>query len=557
MSTVVNGEGPDGPAPQEVDNDRVDFSWLTAGLRRFGLVRPPRQPPLPPPSPAEQLALFGPSVVLRRRPTWRRATGSGDSVADSLPSKAAADPLARVVLAAAVLLYIVLFLRWTFRQFDGLGQQAFDLGIFDQGVWLLSRFKKPFVTINGRNLFGDHTSFILLPWAVVYRLIPSAKVLLTGQTLALGLGAWPAFLIAREKLRDEMLAALLAVTYLLHPVLGWANLSEGFHPDAFEIPLVLLAFWFLLEHRWVGYGVCVVALLLVKEDVALLTFALGVYVALRHDRRVGWITCGVSAAYLVAAFWMVIPAFLGAGTVYKGRIPFGGPTGFVKMSFSHPGDVFAYLVTEKRGWYLWQLFAPIGFVAWWAPSVMLIAIGPLLFNLISDFGYQYDVRYHYSTLILPVVVIATIFGVAAAPRPRQRLIVGVLFAASLWCAYLWSPTPIGRVHPFIANPDTAQVASFYQAVRLLPPDAIVSAYYGYVPSIAHREEIYMFPNPWRASYWGTFKQEGQRLPRADRVQYILVPNTISAEDMATLDSLRGEFTVVFDQDGVELFERRP
>ncbi len=71
-----------------------------------------------------------------------------------------------------------------------------------------------------------------------------------------------------------MLAALLAVAYLLHPVLGWTNYSEGFHPDAFEIPLVLLAVWFLIRHRWVGYGICIVALLLVQEDVALPIFPL-------------------------------------------------------------------------------------------------------------------------------------------------------------------------------------------------------------------------------------------------------------------------------------------
>ena len=35
------------------------------------------------------------------------------------------------------------------------------------------------------------------------------------------------------------LAAILGIAYLLNPVVGWANLSEMFHPDAFEIPLVL------------------------------------------------------------------------------------------------------------------------------------------------------------------------------------------------------------------------------------------------------------------------------------------------------------------------------
>lgn len=465
--------------------------------------------------------------------------------------------MARALVIAAVVGYVALFLHWTLDQHAGLGTLAFDIGIFDQGTWLLSRFKTPFITINGRNLFGDHTSFILLPFAVVYRVLPSIKVLLVSQTLALGLGAWPAFLIARHKLRSEMLAALVAVVYLVHPVVGWANLSEHFHPDAFEVPLVMLAFWFVLARRWTGYCVCIVALLLIKEDVAILTFSLGLYVAMYHDRRVGRITCIASAAYLVAAFWILIPAFLAAGgTVYKGRIPFGGPTGFLRRAFTYPGDVFSFVTTHARLWYVWQLFAPFALVALLAPSVLLIAAGPLALNLISNFGYQFDVRYHYSTLILPVLVIATIFGVASLPRRFHQVVVGVVLAASLWSAYLWSPTPMGRVHPPIADRNSPMVASFHRAARLLPTDAVVSAHYRYVAQIAHREGIYSFPNPWKASYWGTFNQEGQRLPQADGVDYILVPSDLDPSSKAVLDSIRPEFETVYDQDGVLLLKRK-
>ena len=38
----------------------------------------------------------------------------------------------------------------------GLGTFAYDVGLYDQGLWLLSRGQAPFVTLMGRNLFGDH-----------------------------------------------------------------------------------------------------------------------------------------------------------------------------------------------------------------------------------------------------------------------------------------------------------------------------------------------------------------------------------------------------------------
>ena len=76
-------------------------------------------------------------------------------------------------------------------RFDAFQQPGFDLGIFDQGVWLLSRFKAPFVSIMGLNLFGDHASYILLALVPLYWLWPAAQALLIAQTLALCLGAIP------------------------------------------------------------------------------------------------------------------------------------------------------------------------------------------------------------------------------------------------------------------------------------------------------------------------------------------------------------------------------
>jgi len=531
------------PTDEEPYRDVADLSWLTNGLRRLKLLGPPKAPP------AEQLALFGPPKPLKPA----AGPDGGDEPTNAPIAK---DWRARIVLGLAVVGYVALFTRWTFQNQDALGTQAFDLGIFDQGVWLLSQFREPFVTINGRNLFGDHTSLILLPFAAVYWVLPTAKTLLFAQAAALGAGAIPTFLLARRLLRNELLAAGLGLAYLLQPVLSWTNM-EHFHPDVFEVPLVLFAFWFVVERRWLGYFVCVGLLLLVKEDVGLLTLGLGAYVAWKHDRRIGLITCAASVAWLAAAFWVIIPAFNPGGTVYTGRIPFGGPSGFLRKAVSEPGEVLDYLLIKERAWYVWQLFAPLGLVAVVAAPVLVALAGPLALNLISSFPYQYDIRYHYSTLILPVLVAATVFAVSSDRlRSRRGASVGIVLAASVFGAHLWGATPLGRDEPFVAARGSETVASFRRAQQLLPDGAIVSAYYGWVPQISHRPEIYMFPNPFKASYWGAFKQEGQRLPQADRVQYLLLPTQLDREPKEVLDGIRAQFETVYEEDGV-LLMRRP
>ncbi len=462
-----------------------------------------------------------------------------------------------VVVAAG--LYILLFSAWTFRNHDGFGTYAFDFGIYDQGLWLLSHFQRPFITIMGRHLFGDHTSFILFFLVPAYWVFPSAKVLLFAQSAALGLGAVPVFLIAREKLRHEVLAAAIAVAYLLHPHVGWTNL-EQFHPDAFEVPLLLLVFWFMLRRRWGWYAVCVGLLLLVKEDVGPLVVVLGLYVAVRHDRRVGLLTSAAGGLAFAAAMWWVLPALNGVGTLNYWRIPFGGLGGALRTAVTNPGTFFDYVLDEPRRWYLWQMFVPLAGLSLVAPSVLLIAATPLAANLITTFHYQYDIHYHYGTLIVPVLVTAAVFAIARARSMKLRgALVGLVLGASVLCAHLWGPTPLSGKRVPIADPASPTTHYIQEAIRLIPDDAAVSAGYNIVPHVDHWPRIYMFPNPFKATFWGTFDREGERLPEADSVEYVVVPAFLTFPDTETskvLNDISAEFERIYDEGGVIVLRRR-
>jgi len=68
----------------------------------------------------------------------------------------------------------------------------FDLAIFGQGVWLLSRGDVPFVTIRGLNLFGAHATWIHLPVALLFAVLgplADVRVLVLLQSGALALRA--------------------------------------------------------------------------------------------------------------------------------------------------------------------------------------------------------------------------------------------------------------------------------------------------------------------------------------------------------------------------------
>ena len=504
------------------------------------------------------------------RPTPARGSQVLEPRADDAPvaspvaagdDRVSARLAARAALAAAAAGFVALVGAAALRNHHDFKNAGFDFAIFDQGLWLLSRFREPFVTTLGLNLFGDHTSFLLVLLAPLYWLVPSAEALLVVQAAALGLGALPVFLIAREKLRDEWLACGAGVAYLLHPAVAWTGLDE-FHPEAFEVPLLLFALYFMIRRRWGLFLLLVAALLLVKEDVALLTVALGLYVALFHHRRVGLAVSGLSVLWFLLATYVVLPGFNGVGTLDSWRVPYGGTRGLVKAVFTKPWDVAELLLGASRRAYLAALFVPVALLSLAALPLLLVGIGPLLSNLLSTWPYQRDVQFsHYSTLLVPIVVVSAVFGVATlgTTRRRARLATATLVAAALAGSVAWGPLSGDEPLSWSAGPPRAAIGPAHEAIDLVPDGASVATMVQLAPHLAHRRELYLFPNPWLDLGAGDLDRQEARPSAAAKVDYILLTSAYVERYPGArplFEQLeKREFRRVFDAKGVVLLER--
>jgi hypothetical protein len=92
------------------------------------------------------------------------------------------------------------------------------------------------------------------------------------------------------------------------------------------------------------------------------------------------------------------------------------------------------------------------------------------------------------------------------------------------------------------------------AVDAVPDGAPTSAIYNLLPHLAHRDEIYDFPVPWRNVNWGV---DGEHLADPAGVQWIVVDRReMSAEDLELLDRLTTrQFRVVYDEDDMVVAKR--
>ena len=459
-------------------------------------------------------------------------------------------------VAAAIVFYFVRFALLSVQVQDGYGAPGFDMGIFDQGVWLLSRFHAPFVTVMGRNLFGDHTSFVLLFAVPLYWIWPEAQALLVLQALLLAAAAVPIYLLALRRLRSVTAATALAVAYLLNPALQHGNL-EQFHPESFLVLFLALALYSAVEWKPRLLIASVAGCLLVKEDTALLIIPLAAWVAWRRDRRIGAELGTAALLYLVFAYEVVIRQLMGTTSFYANRIPFGGLGGLAAAPFAHPGKFWSYVKSGYRPFYVWQMGVSFGWAFLVAPEVAAIGILTSAENVLSNFPYMQQILYHYSLPLVPVLAMGTVFAVSRLRPPALRTGAAayVLASATVAC-YLWGLAPFSRhpVYPHSA-PDSAAVLAVNRALRAVPPNAVVSAAYPYVSHLDHRLYCYQWPTPFRATYWHLYTQEGQTLPFAGTVQYVVIPRQLSQDDQIVFDRIAPQFQLVAGGGGVEVYRR--
>jgi uncharacterized membrane protein len=472
-----------------------------------------------------------------------------------------ADLVPIVLLAGLIALYIVVFGTLTWMQQTNFGTFGFDMGIYDQGIWLLSRFKNPFDTVRGLNYFAHHVNVITLAFVPFYWLGAGPHFLYLIETIWMALGALPVWLLARDRLGGRWLPLGLAASFLLYPSLEWINWWH-FHPDALIITPLLFAWWLATRGRWGWFSVAVAIALLCKEDAALAVAALGLALMLRGRRRAGALTCVAGVGWFLLATKVIIPIANGGSSPFYVRELFPGfgesLSAIAVNLITHPGRFFSLVTQPDRLTYYRQLLVPVAFLPLAALEVLLVGIPQAAVNSISGHALTHDIRYHYSSIVIAAVFLATVescarLGGRAAVR---RVLVGLVLAASVATNVVWSPSPIGTHYGSgiwaVAQPRHQLLRD---ALARVPAGAGVSATYNLVPHLTHRVHIYEFPNPWVPTNWGA---NGENPPDPETASYLVLDTALNGTQQGLYERLvapNGPFRIVYGVDGIVVARR--
>jgi uncharacterized membrane protein len=373
---------------------------------------------------------------------------------------------------------------------------------------------------SGGNLMGNHPNFILLLWLPVYFVWRSFYSLLFYQSIMLTLGAWPLYLLAKDVLRNEKAALMLAGVFLTFPPIASQHVNQV-HDDQFGLPFLMWAFLFYHRRQLGKFMLMLVLTCLAKEPLALTTAGFGLY-ALFQRRRWPWIAWPVifSVGYLLGAIWLMTKLFAEGGTGVKQYTQMqylegygASPREVLHTILTKPQVVLQNSFSSEKMVYLFKLLLPVGLLLPFLSACIWVAAPNLVLNIVGTNPAFTVIPWHYGVVMGAVLVVATVYGIDRVcrwTRTRESHLPVVAAALNLvvciLCAGFWF-----RSTDYIPVPEQAQLE---RALREVPKNASIVTTTPTLAQFSDRRKV----NSAYSILFGKFKD----LSQLDQYDYVLL-----------------------------------
>jgi uncharacterized membrane protein len=515
----------------------------------------------------------------------------------------APDPMPRTslfwiamgIVGLMALLFSGFFIAFAISRQDAFLTAAEDMGNMDQAVWSIIHGQILHQTIcnvvsdtncysaAGFSRFAIHFEPMLFPVSLLYLIWSGPKTLLVLQTLVVASGAFPAFWLARLRLRNELAAVAIALVYLLYPAQQQATIFE-FHAVTFTASLLLFTLYFMYTRRTLWLFVFAILSMACKEEIPLVIAFFGIWSIIFQQRwrtglgllllAIGWVGLTLLA---YRHFSPTGHPLLDSRYAYLGN----GPVEIVRNFLLHPKSlIYQHVLEHSHFQYLRILLAPAGYLPLLAPWILILAVPSIAINLFSSDPNQYLGVFHYSAEIVPVLIFATIEAIVviiwalqwyvnslserkedsqkqpgdqSVTVPRRlvhwlrpvslMLLIGFVLFAVVREDYPYGSLPFSRGFSWPQVTSHARLAQRF--VDMIPATASVSAQSSLVPHISERNSIYLFP----------YQDDHADYIFLDTTSYYYPLQSLSYINQVKKVIMGGNYGVVAAQDGYLLLKR--
>jgi len=360
----------------------------------------------------------------------------------------------------------------------------FDLGVYDQIIWLVSRGKPLYSSILESHPWGDHFTPILILLAPLYWIWDNVIILLLFQASFAAFGAYPIYLLARKKTQDTRLSLIIAFSYLAS--FGVQNaISFDFHPIVLAATLLSWLFWLYEEKKYKLFGLIFILFLGLQENFFLLGAALGLFLAIHYkDFKRGLV--------------IAVGSFIGFLFVIFGAIPYFGKAPFIylpvhlkDLTLLEYGKLLFYPLVKVKVMIISLLsfaFLPLG-----TPAILILLFEEFFQRFVGNpMETRWGLGYQYNVILAPILAYGAILTIEKFFPKRRRIIGGVLMTSLFFVQISCQPALNNLLKKEFY--DLGKTKNSREILKILPRDASVAATNNLGAQIAHREKIIFLTN---------------------------------------------------------------
>lgn len=434
------------------------------------------------------------------------------------------------ILWAFIIIYILIFSTFSLYKYFTYNYIGLDLAIYNQAFFNSAQGHLFGLTIHPHSYLGDHFELIIIFLLPFYLIFKNPGTLLILQTVFLGLAAYPLFLLARRKLSVN-LSLFLAVFYLTNVFTHNVN-SYEFHILPLAIPLFFLLFYFYQKEKF-GLFLLILSLsLIVREDVSLVIIAFA-FLAFLEKKSLKWVILPLVFGVIWFIFSLKMTGYFSGYGQYKFIRYYGWLGNDLKSvilgALNHPLAVLKHLFSGHNLAFLVGLFLPFGFLPFIKIKYLIPTLLIILQILLLGMAGALALEIHYTSLILPFLIISLIFvfekifyqtnknKLLLFLKKEKNIFLIILFLVGLYSSFYMGPIYFYARDLFDYPKIKEEVKLRDDFVEQIKAGSSVATGFHFIPRLSSREKIYSL----HYQYLGKkqYSDSGYRIP-AD-VEYLL------------------------------------
>ena len=294
---------------------------------------------------------------------------------------------------------------------------SWDLGIFDQAIYLISQGQEPYSTLLGFHILGDHGALVLYPLGLLYKFFSSTYFLFFAQSFALSVSIYPLSRLSKKLNLSNKTTNISYLAFFLYPIIFNVNIFD-FHPEVLAFPVVLDLFISLKEKTVVSFWKLFVKIFFIlscKLSNSFLVFGFGIWLIFKGFLKIGTLFILISFLWFFSIAFFLIPYFGGQDASILRQASKFGINESLNLDLFSSMKIFSQLIIQifsiSNLEYLILLILPIVYLLLNKKRLIifsnLIPFIPLLFvNLISDSFPMKNLVNQYSLFIIPFLAVS-------------------------------------------------------------------------------------------------------------------------------------------------------